>query len=123
MSVLGMIRRLGAIADVYRPTATVGTGGLADVTWPTGPVSSNVRGIPDVIADELARKIFGHEVAVELRLLVAPATDIAKDDGVVFRTCTYAGERFRVTSVVPSTVPGRSAQLEVALERTTEAFG
>ena len=123
MSILGMIRRLGAIADVYRPVAAVGTGGLADVTWPTGPVSRNLRGIPDVIADELARKIFGHETIVELRLVVDRATDIEKDDGVVFRTGAYAGEHFRVTSVVPSVVPGRSAHLEVALERTTEAFG
>lgn len=123
MSLAGLLRHRGAIADIYRPTTADGAGGLVDVTWPTAPVARNVRALPDVIADELARKVFGRETVVELRLIVRSGTDIAQDDGVVFRTGTYAGRRFRVTATVPTAVRGRSAHIEAALEQTSEAFG
>lgn len=122
MSFRGMIRRRGLRADVYRPVTADGAGGLVDVTWPQEPVSSNIAGFPEVIADELAKRIFGHERVVDVRLLVEPNADIREDDGLAVRSGPYAGQRFRVTGAVP-TVQGRSAHLELALQRTTEVFG
>lgn len=123
MSLLGLLRHRGAIADVFRPTTADGAGGLVNVTWPSVPVSSNVRVLPDVIADELAQKLFGREAVVDVRLVVPLSVDVQKDDGVAIRTGEYAGQRFRVTAAVPQTVRGRSQHREVAAERTTEVFG
>lgn len=123
MSLPGLLRHRGALADIYRPATADGAGGLATITWPAAAVVLGVRVLADVISDELAQKIFGRERVVDLRALVAFGTDVAQDDGLVFRTGPYAGQRFRVTGVVPSTVRSRSQHLEVALERTTEVFG
>jgi len=125
MSLPGMIRFRGSVADVYRPaTAVEDTTGLTTVTW-TGaaPVAGNLRVLLDVVSDELAQRIFGREVSIDLRGIVTPPADVARDDGLVVRTGAYAGERFRVVGHVPSTLLARSAHVELALARTTEVFG
>lgn len=123
MSLAGLLRHRGSLADVYRPTTADGAGGLVNVTWPAAAVALGVRTLAEVIADELAQKLFGREAVVDLRAIVPLGTDLAKDDGLVFRSGAYVGQRFRVTGTVPSTVRARSQHLEVALERTTEVFG
>ena len=118
-----MIRHRGARCDCYRPVVADGVGGLPDVTWPTQPAGRNLRALPDEPGEELVAKIFGRETVCDVRLLLERDADIAVDDGIAIRDGVYSGQRFRVRAKRPAAIKGRSQHLEIACERTSEAFG
>lgn len=123
MSVQGVIRFRGARCDVFRPVKVDGAGGLPTVTWPLQPVARDTRVFLDVITEELAQSLFGQSVPITVRGAMFPTVGVLVDDGLVVRTGSYTGQRFKVTAIAPPQGRPGAAYIEAALEATPEVFG
>lgn len=120
MSLAGRLRAQGTLATVYRPTAVRDAdGSTRAAAW---AIAGDVRLIVDGVASDVATRVFGDDVRVELRAFALLSADVLPDDGITLASGPLAGQRFRVTGRALALGRARAEHAELALVATTEAF-
>lgn len=94
MSIAGRNRHRGSTAHVYRAIKAERDGGLTGRTWVR--VVTDLRVALHAAADEIARRIWGQEAAIDAVIMVPAAVDIRADDALIVLAGEYAGQRFYV---------------------------
>lgn len=122
MSIHGLMtgRKAAALA-VYRATTARDADG--STTTSAFTPAGTARGFLDGITAELAARVFGTDVRVELRALVPLAADVRLDDRLLVASGTLLGQRFRVAARHIVDTRARTGHVELALVSTTEGFG
>lgn len=123
MSVVGLIRRIGSRATLYRGTPVTAADGNRALGAPWSVVDDDVGIMIQPIGDALAQKIFGTPEVIRDRGFMAlePTINTVTDRLVITRG-PRAGQTYRIEEGQPWEHGTRLDHREVALVASTEVI-